>query len=186
MFHSRGTRRPICNLSRIVATRQLDAFTVPSTHYVSNNCICVRSRRFAGTNPIAIDLMTMKDWLFSQHRPPAPRHQQSCHFFVLWMTVIGEWLRAFHVLRKICRIKTSLQFISAVGHNTTLPSEYLGLIAVFQWNINLREAARTSSPNVLFTPNSFAVRSPKFCGTGWNCVRTEWRLWQLFRVFLRT
>ena len=37
--------------------------------------------------------------------------------------------------------------------------------------------------NASFTPNSFAVRSPKCCGTGSNCVRTDWTLWQLFRVF---
>ena len=49
---------------------QLDAFTVPSSHYVSNNLIYVRSHLFAGTDSIAIDLMTMEDWLFSQHMPP--------------------------------------------------------------------------------------------------------------------
>ena len=39
------------------------------------------------------------------------------------------------------------------------------------------------TPNASFTPNSFAVRSPKCCGTGSNCVRTEWTLWQLFSLF---
>ena len=42
-LHSRGTGHPICDLSRIIATRQLDALTVPSTHYVSNNCIYFQS-----------------------------------------------------------------------------------------------------------------------------------------------
>ena len=56
---------------------------------------------------------------------------------------------AFHVLRKICRIKkTSLQFISTFGRNGTLSLEYLGPVAVFQQNINLRGAAQTSSPNI--------------------------------------
>ena len=100
-------RRPICDLSRIIATPQLHAFTVPSTHYVSHNCIYVRSHLFAGTDSIAIDLKTMKDWLFSQHRPPAPRHQQSCHFFLLAVVIAGDCAMtlAFHVLQKICRIK---------------------------------------------------------------------------------
>ena len=92
VLHSRGTGRPVCDLSRIIATRQLDAFTGQSTHYVSNNCIYVRSHLFAGTDSIATDLITMKDWLFSQHRPPAPLHQQSCHFFLLAVVIAGQWL----------------------------------------------------------------------------------------------
>ena len=126
--------RPICDLSRIIATRQLDAFTVPSSHYVTNNCIYVRFHLFDGTNSIAIDSMTMKDWLFSQHQPPAPRHQQSCHFFLLAVMVAVDCALtlAFHVVWKICRIKTSLQFISTFGHNITLSLEYLGSVAVFQ------------------------------------------------------
>ena len=107
VLHSQGRGRPICDLSRIIDTRQLDAFTVPSTHYVCNNCIYVRSHLFAGTDSIAIDLMTMEDWLFSQHRPPAPRLQQSCHFFLLAVVIAGDCAMTlvFHMLRKICRIK---------------------------------------------------------------------------------
>ena len=52
---------------------------------------------------IYVHLMTMEDWLFSQHRPPAQRHQQSCHLFLLAVVTSGDC--AFHVLRKICRIK---------------------------------------------------------------------------------
>ena len=98
---------PICDLSRIIATRQLVAFNVPSTHYVSNNCIYVRSHLFAGTDSFAIDLMTMKDWSFSQHRPSGLRHQQSCHFFLLAVVIAGDCAMTlvFHMLRKICRIK---------------------------------------------------------------------------------
>ena len=65
-------------------------FTVASTHHISNNCIYFQSHLLAGTNPIAIDLMTMKDWFFSQHRPPAPRHQQSCHLFLLAVVTAGD------------------------------------------------------------------------------------------------
>ena len=90
VLHSRDTSRPICDLSQIIATRQLNAFTVPSTHYVSNNCIYVRSHLFVVTDSIAIDLMTIRDWLFSQHRPPARRHQQSCHFFLLAVVIDCE------------------------------------------------------------------------------------------------
>ena len=105
--HSRGTGCPICNQSRIIATRQPDAFTVPLTHYVSNNCVYILSHVFAGTDSIAIDLMTMKDWLFSQHQPPASGHQQSCHFLLLAVVIAGDCAMtlAFHVLRIICHMK---------------------------------------------------------------------------------
>ena len=70
---------PSCDPDRIFATRQLDALTVPWTHYVFNNCIFNSPTCFAGTNSIAIDLITMKDRFFSQHRPPAIRHfSNSC------------------------------------------------------------------------------------------------------------
>ena len=102
MLDSRGTGRSICDLSRIIATRQLDAFTVPSSHYVSNNRIYVRSHLFAGTDSITIDLMTIEDRLFSQHRPPT----------ILPFLLVGwcdcGWCAmtlAFHVLQKICRTK---------------------------------------------------------------------------------
>ena len=60
-----------------------------------------------------------------------------------------------------------------------------------RWQGFSRLNASVFSPSVVhsyasFTPNSFAVRSPKWCGTGSNCVRTEWTFWQLFGVFLRT
>ena len=108
-------------------TRQLDV-TVPSTCYVSNNCIYLRTHLFAGTDSFAIDLMTMKDWSFSQHRPPDTRHQQSCRFFLLAVLIAGDCTMTlvFHMLRKI------LQFIYTFGRNTTLSLEYLGPAAVFQ------------------------------------------------------
>ena len=48
-----------------IATRQLEALTVPSTHNVANNCIYFQSHLLVGTNSTAIDLMTMKDYFFS-------------------------------------------------------------------------------------------------------------------------
>ena len=164
LLHSRGTIHLNCDLSRIIATRHLDAFTIPSTHCVSNNCIYFQSHLFAGTNSFAIDLMTMKEWFFSQHRPPAPRHQQSCYFFLL---AVGDCVMtiAFHMLQKICRIKTSLQFIITCGRNISICLEYLGPVAVFQQNINLREAARTSSRNI--------AHSAWMHGTLWNAISTS-------------
>ena len=66
--HQSPNLRPEC---RIIATRKLDSLTVPSPHYVSNNCIYFQSHLLAGTASIAIDLMTMKDYFFSGHWPPA-------------------------------------------------------------------------------------------------------------------
>ena len=43
VLHSRGTAHSICDPSRIIATRQLDALTVPWSHGVSNNCIHIHS-----------------------------------------------------------------------------------------------------------------------------------------------
>ena len=69
-----------------ITTRQLDALTVLSTHYVSNNCIYFQLHLPADTNSIAIDLMTMKDFFLSIG------HQQSaissCQ--LLWLPVIAN------------------------------------------------------------------------------------------------
>ena len=43
VLHSRGTAHPICDQSRIIATRQLNALTVPWSHNVSNNSIYFHS-----------------------------------------------------------------------------------------------------------------------------------------------
>ena len=43
VLHSRGTAHPICDPSRIIATRQLNALTVRWSHNVSNNCIYIHS-----------------------------------------------------------------------------------------------------------------------------------------------
>ena len=50
MLHSRGTGSSICDLSQIIATRRVNAFTAPSSHYISNNRIYVRSHLFVGTD----------------------------------------------------------------------------------------------------------------------------------------
>ena len=72
--HRSPNLRPEC---RIIGTRQLNALSVPSTHYVQNNCIYIQSHLLAGKNSIAIDLMAIKDFFFlffSQHRAPAPMY----------------------------------------------------------------------------------------------------------------
>ena len=43
VLHWRGTAHPICDQSRIIATRQLNALTVPWNHTISNNCIYIHS-----------------------------------------------------------------------------------------------------------------------------------------------
>ena len=102
VLHSRDTSHPICDLSRIIATRQLDAVTVPSTHYVSNNCIYFQPHLFAGTNSIAIDLMTLKDGFFSQHRhqPWATSNPAISSCWLLWMPMIAQWLKQSTCSRK--------------------------------------------------------------------------------------
>ena len=126
VLHSRSTGHPNCDWGRIVATQQLDSFTVPSTHYVSNNCIYFQSHLFAGTNSVAIDSITMKYWYFFL----CIAHQQSAISccWLLWLPVIAKWLQ------KICRIKISLQFISTFGCNITLTLDYLRPVTVFQLN----------------------------------------------------
>ena len=108
--HRSPNLRPGC---RIIASQQLDYLTVPSTPYVFNNCIYFLSNLLAGTNSIAIDLMTMKDYFSPTIR----------HFFPLAVVIAGDCAMTlvFHVLQKICRLKISLQFISTFGRNIALP-----------------------------------------------------------------
>ena len=110
VLHSRSTAHPICDPSGIIATRQLNALTVPWSHTVSNNCIYIHSyllhwyklncNRFNHCErPI----------FFSHHRPPAQGHQrQSGRHFLLWSGDCAMTL-AFHVLQKICRMKISIK-----------------------------------------------------------------------------
>ena len=78
VLHSRGTGHPICDLSRIIATQKLDTLSVPSTHYVSNNCINFQSHQLAGTNWIAIDLMTVsKLTIIGSDKGLSPRRHQA-------------------------------------------------------------------------------------------------------------
>ena len=144
VLHTWGTGHPICDLSWIIATRQLDAFTVPLTHNVSNKCIYFQSHLFASTNSIAIDLMTIKDWFFfsATDTSPAP---PAILPFLLVSCCDCRWLRNdFSIPRapENTSHKTSLQFISTFGRNITLSVEFLRPPLVFQWNINLRERHR--------------------------------------------
>ena len=131
--------------NRYSTTRCFYCSVIPLPDYVSNNRIYVGSHLFAGTDSIAIDLMTMEDWLFSQHRTPT----------ILPFLLVGccdcRWLRNDLSIPRApdyMSYKKSLQFISTFGCNGTLPLAYLGPVAVFQQNINLRGAAQTSSPNI--------------------------------------
>ena len=58
---------------------------------------------FTDTNSIAIDLITVKNQFFSQHRPPATIR----HFFLLWWGDCATTL-ALHMLQKICPMKISI------------------------------------------------------------------------------
>ena len=90
VLHSRGTAHPICELGvGIIATQQLDSLTVPSTPYVFNNCIHFLSHLLAGTNSFAIDLMAMKDYIFSAS---APNNPPFLLVRALWLPVIAQWL----------------------------------------------------------------------------------------------
>ena len=121
VLHLLATSHPICDLSRIIATWQFDALTVPSTHYIFDNCIYFQSHLLAGVNSIAIDVMTMKYWFFL-----SIGHQQSA-ISSCWLVIAGDCTMtlAFHVPQKTCRIKISLKFISTFGHSMTLLFEYL-------------------------------------------------------------
>ena len=99
VLHLGGTAHPICDLSQIIATRELDALTVPLTHQISNDYIYFHSHLLAGTNSTAISLMTMKGWFFSQYQPQA--------IFLLAVVIAGDCAMtlAFHVLQIVCHIK---------------------------------------------------------------------------------
>ena len=142
--------RPDC---WIIATWQLHALTIQSTHYVTNNCIYFQSHMLDATNSIAIHLMTMKDWFFSRHRPLAIRH-----FFLLAVVISGGCaMTSIPRASEICHIEIPSQFIYTFGHSITLPlSQY------FNDNINLCEAARPSSPNI--------AHSTWMHGTLWNAI----------------
>ena len=107
VLHSRGTAHPICDPSRVIATRQLNALTVPWSHTVSNNCIYIHSYllRWYKLNCNRFNHCE-RPIFFPQHRPPARGHQRQSgrHFFLLWSGDCAMTL-AFHVLQKICGMK---------------------------------------------------------------------------------
>ena len=90
--HRSPNLRPEC---WIIATPQLDALTVPSTHYISDNCTYFQLHLLAGTNSFAIDLMTMKDFFSASATSNAP--------FLLVGCCDRRWFAvtlAVHVLQK--------------------------------------------------------------------------------------
>ena len=105
VLHSRGTAHPICDPSRIIATRQLNALTVPWSHNVSNNCIYIHSYllRWYKLNCNRFN-HCKRPIFFSQHGPPATIR----HFFLLWSGDCAMTL-ASHVLQKICHMKIFIE-----------------------------------------------------------------------------
>ena len=103
VLHSRDTAHPICDPSRIIATRHLNALTVPWSHNVSNNCIYIHSYLLRWYK---LNCNRFKTDFFSQHPPPARGHQRQSghHYFLLWSGDCAMTL-AFHMLQKICRMK---------------------------------------------------------------------------------
>ena len=87
VLHSRGTAHPICEPSRIIATRQLSALTVPWSHYVSNNCIYIQSHLHRWYKLNCNRFNDCERPIFLRHRPLATVR----HFILSW-SVIAQWL----------------------------------------------------------------------------------------------
>ena len=106
VLHQRAPGHPICDRSRVIATR---CFTVPSIHHESINCNCFQS------HPLCLYKINYNR--FNHHERPiffsasATDQQQSAIFFRCCGRDCAMTL-AFHVLQKICRIEYSLQIIS--------------------------------------------------------------------------
>ena len=104
VLHSRGTAHPICDPSRIIAAccRALNSSMLWLFHEAITCPIIVFTSSptcFAGTNSIAIDLMTAKDRFFF-----SIIHQRQSAISSCCDQMIVQWL-AFHVLQKICHMK---------------------------------------------------------------------------------
>ena len=86
-----------------------------------------------------------------------------------WAHQVHQWYLQSSYPRLLCCSTRSLYYRSSSNTNWLKP--------IF----NMLRAAKFhgSRQYASFTPNSFAVRFPKCCGTGSNCVRTQWTLWQL-------
>ena len=121
VLHSRGTAHPICDPSRIIATRQLNALTVPWSHNVSNSCNCNRFNHCE--RPIFC--------LSIGHQPGAtsdnPAAISSC-----CDQVVAQWLQHSTCSRKHVAWKYSLKFICTFRRNISLPLQYLRPVAIFQ------------------------------------------------------
>ena len=100
VLHSRDTAHPICEPSRIIATRQLSALTVPWSHYISNNCIYVQSPLHHWYKLNCRRFNDRERLIFLWHQPPATVR----HFILLWSGDCAMTL-AFDVLQKIYRKK---------------------------------------------------------------------------------
>ena len=101
VLHSRGIAHPLCDPSQIIATRRLNALTVPWSHYISKNFIYIQSHLLRCYKLNCNQLNHHERPIFSQHRPPATIR----HFFVLCLSDCAMTLIAFHMLQKICSVK---------------------------------------------------------------------------------
>ena len=108
VLHSRRTAHPICDPSRIIATWQLNALTVPWSHNVSNNCIYIHSYllRWYKLNCNRFNHCERPIFFSASATSPGHQRQSGRHFFLLW-SGSGDCAMtlAFHVLQKICRMK---------------------------------------------------------------------------------
>ena len=108
VLHSRGTAHPICDPSRFIATRQLNALTVPWSHNVSNNCIYIYSYllRWYKLNCNRFNHCEKPIFFLSiAHQPGAsPATIRPPFLLLLWSGDCAITL-AFHVLQIICRMK---------------------------------------------------------------------------------
>ena len=167
MLHSWGTGRSICDLSRIIATRQLDAFTVLSSHYVSHNFIYVRSHLFASTDSIAIDLMTMEDWLFL-----SIGLHQSCHFFLLAILFYGGLRNDFSIPRVPENISHKKHHYNLFPHLDVMEPYLWTIQGLSRYFNKILIYGRQRRHRHLISPNQHGCTSPMH-GTLWNAIFTS-------------
>ena len=117
VLYSRGTAHSICDPSRIIATRALNALTVPWSHYVSINCVYKQSHllrwykrywnRFNHReSPIFLSIGHQRQSAISSCCEPGDQ--------------IAQWLEHTTCSRKYVAWKYTLQFISTFGRNISL------------------------------------------------------------------
>ena len=107
VLHSPGTAHPICDPSRIIATRQLNALTVPWSHNVSNNCIYTHSYllRWYKLNCNRFNHCERSIFFLSIGHQPGAISDNPAAISSCWDPGDCAMTLAFRVLQKICRMK---------------------------------------------------------------------------------